>query len=116
MAEVHDDSDVGTGKAVGEELCTLSVPAQPVVVQGFGPQLHAELRRAPIGTEQLGGHEVQVLIQAPQRLVIDSPARQDQRPRAGLGGQGEQHLEVPFARFLSAGVERCVQVADVAVH
>ena len=38
VAEVHDDYDV-VGQAVGQQLCTLEVPAQAVEVQRFDPQL-----------------------------------------------------------------------------
>ena len=40
VAEVHDDADV-VGQAVGQQLCALEVPAQPVEVQRLGPQLDA---------------------------------------------------------------------------
>jgi hypothetical protein len=69
MAEVHDYSDAGTRQPLRQQFRALQVPAEPQEVQGFGPELDAELRRTLPGVDELGGNFVQVLLKAPDRFV-----------------------------------------------
>jgi hypothetical protein len=64
----------------------------------------------------LGGNEVQVLAPAAHRIVVECAARQDQRFRAGVGGEGEQGVKVALPCFPPVAVEHGVQVPDVSVH
>jgi hypothetical protein len=99
----------------GQQFGAFQVPAEPQEVQGLRPELDAELRRALPGPDQLGGDGVQVLLEAPDRLVAQRTAGKDQCLGPRGGGEGEQGIKVTVPLSLPAGVEHCIKVADVPV-
>ena len=117
VAEVHHDADVVAGlvEAARKLLSAFDVEAQPVEVQRFDPQLHAVGGSGAGGGDELGRDAVEVGVECVDRGVVERAAGQHQRPRPGRRGERDQHVEMPVAGGARLGVQRCVQVADVAV-
>ena len=84
-------------------------------MQGFGPEFDAEFRRAFSGTAQFGRDGVQILVQTTNRFMAEGTARQDQGLGSGVGREGEECVQVPFADGPAPGVEHRVQIADITV-
>ena len=115
VAEVHHQLYRGACEPVGELLCAFEIPTQPVEVQRLGPDLDAVARSLLGGARQFLRHQVEVVVERFERLVIKRAAGQHQRVRAGRRRKRKEHLEVTVAGSAAVGVQRAVEVADVAV-
>jgi len=115
VAEVHHHLYRGACEPVGEFLCAFEIPTEPVEVKGLGPDLDAVARSLLGGARQFPRHQVEVVVERFERLVIKRAAGQHERVRTGRRRQRKEHLEVTVAGGAAVGVQRAVEVADVTV-